>query len=281
MTTLTPDEDGGVFVELPLVDPLLRPDTLTIEARSRLTGKVITETVNPAPSVAGLWATSAAPNALEIIGNSVSTNARVHSESDLALRGRDLRLSGGTEYVRGISVVGIGASINPSAQKVPPGGTPLTRQIAEFRPGGTATLAAGSGYHAIDARECANQVWRPAVNRVLTGVVYVPCAVDIIGLNRTVGAMIAAEGPITVSGTNVRIEPGQPGQPALISGSTGADAIRIVGINARVTGTMFAPAGGVQVIGLGGSFKCGVVASTIRVVGSNSSFPFDGTCRVN
>lgn len=49
---LTPDEDGGVFVPLPGVPyPLTDPGhTVTIEARSLKTGKVLTETLRPVPN---------------------------------------------------------------------------------------------------------------------------------------------------------------------------------------------------------------------------------------
>jgi hypothetical protein len=281
VTTLTPDEDGGVLVELPLVDPLTKPGPVTIQARSRQTGKTLTDTINPAPSVAALWATSSAPRALEITGLDTSVNGRVHSESDLTLRGSGLNLTGGTEYVTSLSTLVVRSAINPAPQKVPAGGSPLIRTVADFRPGSPQAIGAGADFHAIDPSQCSNGVWRPAPGRALTGIVYVPCGVEIFGQNSTVGAVIAAEGPIAVTGSNVTVDAGRPGLPSLVSGAKGADAIRIVGANVKAAGTVFAPGGGVQFIGLGGVFRCGAVASTIRVLGARNSVVIDGSCRID
>ena len=48
--TLEPDEDGGVFVQIPLFDPQAEPFSETLRARSLLTGKTLTEELTPIPS---------------------------------------------------------------------------------------------------------------------------------------------------------------------------------------------------------------------------------------
>ena len=48
--TLVPDEDGGVFVQIPLFDPQAERFSETLRARSLLTGKTLTEVLTPIPS---------------------------------------------------------------------------------------------------------------------------------------------------------------------------------------------------------------------------------------
>lgn len=147
--------------------------------------------------------------------------------------------------------------------------------------GSPAAVAAGAAYTVIDRSECQLGIWRPAPGRQLTGIVYVPCAVEIVAGNSTVRALIAAEGPIGVTGQAVTIEPDRPGLPALVTAAEGNGAIRLTGSNLKVTGTLFAPRGGIQFTGVGGVFRCGAVASTIRVLGAANHFVVDEGCLLN
>lgn len=278
LTTLLPDEDGGVLVEVPLVDPLTRPDALDLQVRSQRTGRTLSEQVSPTPSVAGLWATGTGPGALSISGAFTSVNGLVHSDGDLIVAGVFLRLTGGVEHVGNLTQASIFSAISPAPAKVAPGGSPVVRTIEEFRPGSPAAVAAREAYTAIAASECRQGTWRPAPGRRLHGIVYVPCAVEIVAQNSTVSALIAAEGPIGILGREVRVEPDRPGLPALVSGAQGDNAIRLTGANLDVRGTMFAPRGGIQFVGMGGTFRCGAVASTIRVVGGANQFVIDEGC---
>ncbi|MGI9079223.1 MAG: hypothetical protein ACR2GF_00095 [Acidimicrobiales bacterium] len=265
-------------MEVPLVDPLSRPDALDIQVRSQRTGKTLTQQVAPTPSVAGLWATGTGPGALSVTGALTSVNGRIHSDGDLALAGIFLNLTGGVEHVGNLSQFSLLSTVNPLPTKVASGGAPVVHTIDEFRPGSPTALAAGASYTAINASECRNGTWRPPSGRELNGIVYVPCGVDIAAPRSTVRALIAAEGPITVSGLGARIEPAQPGLPALVTGAEGDNAIRLTGANLNVNGAVFAPRGGVQFTGLGSTFRCGAVASSIRVVGALNRFVVDEGC---
>lgn len=105
-----------------------------------------------------------------------------------------------------------------------------------------------------------------------------PCAVEIVADGSQIRALIAAEGSIGITGRTVTVEPDIPGLPALVSGAQGDMAIRIAGANLTVNGTLFAPRGGVQFIGLGGTFRCGAVANTIGVLGTGNRFIVDEAC---
>lgn len=276
-TTLTPYEDGGLLVEVPMIDPLTRPGTVTIEARSRRTGKVITEVVTPIPSVAALWAMDTGPEALFVSGSGATSNGRVHSEGGIVLRGKGDNFTGGTEYVTAIDQGGGVGTIDPAPEQVSPGGSPLVRSIAEFRPGGPVATAAGENYTAVDPSACIDGVWRPDQSS-LAGIVYVPCAVEISASGSSVGATIAAEGSVQVSGSRVTLTPSEAGMPALVSGAADEEAIAITGRNVEIRSSVFALAGGFHLTGSNGLLRCGAVARTIRVTGTRASVSLDESC---
>lgn len=100
--TLVPDEDGGVLVEVPLVDPLTDARGVDLQVRSQRTGKTLTKQIDLVLSVAGLWATGSGPAALSITGVLTSVSGRVHSDGDVLLAGFWLQLTGGVEHVGGL-----------------------------------------------------------------------------------------------------------------------------------------------------------------------------------
>ncbi|MGI8536262.1 MAG: hypothetical protein ACR2K2_07110 [Mycobacteriales bacterium] len=104
---------------------------------------------------------------------------------------------------------------------------------------------------------------------------YVPCGVHVTG-GGTVPASIVAEGPIRLSGANVVVDPGVPGAPSLLTASTASEAVLVAGGDARLTGTVVAPDGGVSLAGARGIYRCGVLAGTVSVSGDGVRVPVDG-----
>jgi len=276
--TVTPDENGGIFIELPVFDTLDAGGIINITARSRTSGKALSTTIDPIPSVAGLWATSNSPGALALTGAGITVGGRVHSNADIAVTGARVTVSSGAEYATRLTVTGAGASV-PGARKVAAGGVPSIVDVADYRPGGRRAIAAGSSYHPISSSDCVDGRWTATPGTIPAGIVYVPCAVTIAGSGR-VPAILVAEGSITVEGTAVVIDPGGAGSPALISGASGPDAVRIAGAYTQILGTTQTLNGGVTVIGTASRLRCGVVASTIKVVGATVRIEVDGGCLV-
>jgi hypothetical protein len=64
----------------------------------------------------------------------------------------------------------------------------------------------------------------------------VPCAVDVTGSGR-INASIAAEGSISLTGTNLTIGPDVLGRPAVVCGATGT-AVPMTGVTNRVLGAV-------------------------------------------
>ncbi len=276
--TFQVDNFGGVLVTIPTVETLNRSE-LTIVATSDLTGHVATRSVWPITSRPGLWATDPSSAGVLIQGSRFVTNGLVHSESDLSVLGVRNSLTGGVEYAATMSAPGQGNTIAPAAVKITAGeGAPRVIDISAYRPGGAAALAAGAQYRAIPASSCVAGVWTPTNPAGITGVVYVPCAVDLT-VAGTYNATIAAEGSIAVTAKGITVGRGAsaPGQPALVSGASGT-AISVIGANAIVRGQSAAAAGELLAKGSGAALNCGAVAKRIQVLGADSSANVSAWC---
>ncbi len=277
--TVTPDEDGCVFVELPLLDLENQSGTVDITARSQTTGKTVTTTIDPIPSVIGLWATATKPAALLVTGAHTTVTGRVHSNADITIQGSNNSFTGGTEY--GITLTVTGKNNNLlSSRKVAPGGLPLVWQIADYRPGGILAKNAGVNYHEIDKSACSNGVWSVNAQDIPSGIVYIPCSVVITGSSVTIKATIVAEGAIKFTGSNIIVDPGKNGSPALLTVAIGSDAIRIDGANMKINGTTQALNGETRITGATGTYHCGIIAGTIAITGSGNNVPVDDQCRL-
>ena len=231
-------------------------------------------TVNPAPlwppqttvGVGSVFTTG--PAGAVFSGAGLKIPGKVHSETLVRVSGAGHSFTGGVEYVSTLSVSGAGTTVNPQAVKVSAGQVPVTVSVADYRPGGPASSVLGASLRSIPASKCVNGVWSPTAAELVDGtVVYVPCGVTVsgAGLNRTVS--IVAEGPIKISGAGVTLRPGHLSTPALLSGSTGTDAVSVSGANVNVTGPVMTP-GSLSVSGAGSSL-CSLMAGTVSVTGAN------------
>lgn len=274
--TLAPDEDGGVFVELPVFDNSDTLGPIAISGRSRTTGKTSTTTIDPVPAAAALHATSTTKGALRITGSGTSVTGAVHSNADIEITGSKTRLDPGAEYATTLTVRGSGHQV-PEPRKVAPTGAPVTAEVADYRPGGPAALNAGSAYHAIPATSCKNGKWSVTAAAVPSGVVYVPCAVSITGSGR-ITAQVVAEGSISVTGASLIIGP-DTGAPALISAATGDNAVHIAGAGSQIRGAIQARNGQVALTGAAIVLRCGVTAHSIALTGSQTRVETDNQCR--
>jgi hypothetical protein len=273
--TYTPDEDGRVLVKIPSVDRLTDPSALVISGRSTLTGKVVTKSVSPIPTTPALWATGAADTALSVTGSGFTADGRVHSEGGAQLTGARLSATGGTEYGSRLVTVGAGQTFTPAPVRVAAGqGAPAGAPITDYRPGGPVATS-GVAYRAIPASACRGGTWSPAAGEQLTGVVYVPCGVQLSGV---AAATVAAEGPVRVVGSGVRVGPATPGAPAIVTGATGTDAVTVTGTAVAVSGAVRAPVGAVRITGSNAVLECGIVADTIAVTGSGAAARMTARC---
>ncbi|WP_169448605.1 hypothetical protein [Ornithinimicrobium pekingense] len=265
------DVHGGVLVSVPSVEMLAR-GTLVIEATSQLTGSTVSETVSPVTSRPALWAAATAPDALTITGARFSAQGLVHSEGSLALRGAHTELVGGVEHAGALETRGR-ITVDPAPSQVTAGqGGPRAATVAQYRPGGAS--AGSSNYRAVPETDCVDGVWTPPEAGSVTGVVYVPCAVDLRQAGTYAGT-IAAEGDVTVRGNGIRVGRGTAahGEPAVVSGGD----VVLTASDAAILGQLVA-AGGLDVHGARSELSCGAVADTIRVSGADVSVTVGEWC---
>ncbi len=111
----------------------------------------------------------------------------------------------------------------------------------------------------------------------VSGVVYVPCAVNLTTAGRY-NATIAAEGTITVTASSITVGPGntQRGAVALVSGASGT-SINLVGADSTVLGQTVG-VGAVTAAGARTSLTCGAVGRTISIAGADSSATLGSWC---
>ena len=278
--TLIPDEDGCIFIELPIFDFLNQAEPITVTVYSQLTGKTFTTDVDQIPSVAGIWATSLKEGVLSLTGSDLKVMGLVHSDADMIISGNRNTLTGGIEYAKDIKVTGNNHSFSFD-RKVSPGGLPTTWNIADFRPNGNQALKAGENYHAIPESSCKEETWNIQASDIPNGIVYVPCSVKIQGSNSTVSSLLIAEGNVEINGSDVVINPYKQGMPAIISGTNSSDSIPLSRTNIQILGTIQALNSGVQITGAKGVYRCGIIAKTISLSGSGISILVDDQCRNN
>ncbi len=66
--------------------------------------------------------------------------------------------------------------------------------------------------------------------------------------------------------------------PGVVTGRSGSGAIVLAGDDESVTGTIFVPNGEVLFLKERGTYRCGVVAATISVIGASNSFVVNESC---
>jgi uncharacterized repeat protein (TIGR01451 family) len=275
--TLTPDEDGCVLAGIPVFDILNQTGVITITARSQTTGKTVTTTIDPIPSVAGLWADSSTDGALLVTGSEMNVTGLTHSNADIAVRGSKNTFGTGVEYVTALTTSGSNNALS-SPRKVSSGGLPAHWNIADYRPGGSEAVKAGTNYHEIPSSSCIAGVWSVNAKNIPSGVVYTPCAIQISGSKSTINATIVAEGSIKLSGSSITIGRGLPGVPALLTDATKENALRVDGSDIQIRGTVQALGGQARIAGAKGTYQCGIVAKTIEISGSKNSVVVDDQC---
>jgi cytoskeletal protein CcmA (bactofilin family) len=260
-----------------MVDPI-GPSTVRIEATGATSGLTFFEDIRPIPSSSALWATSDDDDAIDVSG-SPTIDGPVHSGGGIEASGSGV-FENGAEYVGAVHIKG-SVELDPAVQVEPgavaPAITDFERTIADL----VATVE-------IPASECSGGRWKPDGDDLRSGVIHVPCDVELRSsrLDGPVGATIVADGKISLSGS--RIEFAASELPSLVS--LGADSeIKLSG-SRHVLGAVYA-AGPIMVSGSKHTFtgevvtpaaftlsggqsatRCGIYAETIHLSGGNSTF---------
>ena len=212
-----------------------------------------------------LWANSSnADAAMESTSGKVTVEGLTHTNDDLRLRGDLKTFHGPVEYVRTLDVAGGGAvfDVTPVRTAIKP--FPFRYEMATYRPGGAASLAAGSAYHDMSAQCATDGSWHVAGSTLASGIYYVTCGAQINGSPIGGTITLVAEKDITVSGTAAYFDPFTDGL-LFLTASTSASAIRFDTSTSSFLGYSFAEKGRIVMNGAGNSYFCGVLADRIDI----------------
>jgi len=271
------NQDGGIVVDVPMVNPI-GPATVRIEATGLTSGTTGTVDVIPVPSSSALWATSDVFDAIRVSG-SPTIDGAVHSEGGIKASGSG-SFDNGAELVGDLDVSG-SVEIDPVVQVEAGAVAPVPVELAATVAGLVATVE-------IAASECSGGRWEPDSDDLVSGVVYVPCDVELKGsrLDGPIGATIIADGEIKISGSGVEFAVSESlslvalgvdgairvsGSRHILGPMFATESIRISGSRHTLTGEAVT-LGEFRLSGGNSNIQCGVYASTILLSGGNSTF---------
>jgi Flp pilus assembly protein TadG len=249
---------------------------VTACARVKATPTTTTTTTAPPAAVWANTTTNTFPGALWLHATTLTVNGLVHTNADLYIDATGSTVSPRVEYVTNQTVMVPGV---PTPVKVSSGQPPGTRTFADYQPGGTAAVAAGSHY---STATCSGGTWTYGGSGVPASatIVYVPCNAVI---NSSISAMIVATGTITVMASNISIgSSSAAGTTGMLSNSNAmtlqSPAIYLGGSYVNVYGNIQALNGMVNLQSSQATYKCGVLGNALEIAGSIVNVTSDSTC---
>jgi prepilin-type N-terminal cleavage/methylation domain-containing protein len=233
-----------------------------------------TPSPTPGPPPEAIWAATK----FSISSASVTITGTVHSNKDISMASAVGTISPKVEYGGTLSKDIASSLIKmPTATKAA-ATTPVSRNVADYRPGGSAAVAAGSGYKAISCT--AGTTWNYSAATVGSAtIVYVPCNVSLASAAGSVPPLIVAEGTINVGSSSITIgNPAKPSATGLISNSGTSPAITIAGSMTTIYGQVQALLGAVSISGSIANLRCGVVADSVSLISNIVTVTVDSSC---
>ena len=226
-----------------------------------------------------LWANSNGTDAaMESTSGAVTVTGLTHTNDDLRIRGGAKTFSGPTEYVRTLDVGGAGATFDPAAVKTAIKPFPITFPIAQYRPGGRASIEAGPAYHNMSTSCGSDGFWHVVGSTLASGIYYVTCGVKLNGNPLGGTITVAAEGDIQVSGSGAFFDPYIDGL-LFVSYSTSTSSIKVDASGSTFFGYSFAERGTVALTGSSDSFYCGILADRIDIASQSLKVTGSGCTR--
>jgi len=203
------------------------------------------------PGVTGLdyalWAGSqTCQKAIEWSGSDITVNGNMHTNNDMLISGSNNTISGTIEYISSFTDSGSGNTYDPPTTS-DVGALPITFDIEDYRPEGSAAVQAGSNYHEHTGD------WTVSDSDVVldTGIHYVTGRVTFGGQNISGTVTIVAEGEIELSGSNADLTAYVHSLLFFSNkqGGCGSQVIKVSGSNSNLDGIIYAPGGLIEVSG--------------------------------
>lgn len=271
---------------------VLGQDTLSVEAQA-----VARCDATPAAQYVLFTGGTLCNNSLSISGSSSVLTGNVHSNSDI-------QISGSANTVNGVGTSVGPASGPPSVNWVPssgnpvavadPLGWPVTYDIADYRPGGVAAVAAGADYHdfgsdEIDVAALTDAgLWDSGTSTITDGIYYTTDSVSISASSVagtvtfvTDPAIPSNDGTISFSGSGhtltafddtglLLFSNHQKQHPLSRNANCTSNSVSLSGSSMDWTGIVYAPGGRVQMSGSSNTSVSGsIISLAVNLSGSS------------
>jgi subtilisin family serine protease len=221
-----------------------------------------------------LWANnSERPETLMLSGSDSVINGAMHSNADLRLSGSRNQISGAVEYATLFSDQG-DANRYPTPGQRAASAAPFTYNIADYRPGGAAALAAQvtGNYTVIDGTLDVSD------NSLLDGLYYVTGDAKLSTSNLSGTYTIVAEGMIDVSGSQQNLRPFSNGLLLFANKQEpGGAVIKLAGSNSALHGVIYSPGGMIELSGSAYQLRGVLLADSLKLSGSHMQISFDSS----
>jgi len=217
------------------------------------------------------WAADEESDAIEFSGSDSVINGMVHSNGGIKIGGSSNRFTGGVNWVSDFDNGGGGNRFSPAAERVDELEWPLSYELSDYAPGGSAALAAGSRYFDLSEQCDDEDKWDVDVQgtELPAGLYWVPCEVVLNASDLSGEISIVSTHTIEVSGSDQsNLSAFQDG--ILFLTSTDEDlGIKLSGSEMNLTGYLTAENSEVEISCSYIALSCGVYANRIKISGSN------------
>lgn len=225
------------------------------------------------PGAIALWANSTSVDyGLEWTGSQHESHGAIHANSGMRFAGAQNLIDGPVHYVTRFDNAGSQNTFTSTPRVVTPQPLPQLLDLDDYRPGGAVQTALGAAY--LDqSGECAkNQRWQRNGSHVVLapGVYWIPCDVKINGSGASGTVTIVSTGSIELNGSSANFQPYYRGVQFATS-KAGDGAVKLATSSLMLGGLVYAPAGELQASGSSSTYRCSLIADTIKLAGAKTT----------
>ncbi|MEO1034861.1 MAG: Ig-like domain-containing protein [Pseudomonadota bacterium] len=222
-----------------------------------------------------IWSSSDFNKSVSIYGANTAIIGKVQSGGGLRIDPSSASIVGQATYATELDAPL--SVFTPAPIQAPPGPAPIGLTLADYAPGGSAAIAAGSSYVDLTSSCVAGQTLNIDYENesIPPQLIYVPCDVRLKADNSDGTFTLVSTHEITIQA--LKGSQLQPFVNNTIAFSTlsGDDAIVINGRDATYFGTLWAPNGKVKVRGHEGVYNCGIYGWRVQLNGADLSIRAD------